>query len=153
MPTSVAPTAQAAVPSSPVSGHKKFSTFAGLRELSQRSSHGTSANSGSNRTSVRGLFDDDDNPSSLTASPKLHDAELDPVIADPASTLGRSTDGPWSISVAEAKDKREGRKRKQVVASFTLYVTTPTHNLTLIRTVNDIIELDSKLQDSPHKLL
>ncbi|SPO26517.1 probable serine/threonine protein kinase B-related Ukb1 [Ustilago trichophora] len=152
MPTSVAPTAPPARTASPASNHKKFSTFAGLRELSSRGgSHvGTSANSGSNRTSIRGLFDEDGIPTSLTASPRLHGAELDSALTDPAaaSALGRSGDAPWSISVAEAKDKREGRKRKQIVASYTLYVTTPTHNLTLIRPANDITEMDNKIRDA-----
>lgn len=148
MPTSVAPAAPPARAASPVSAHKKFSTFAGLRELSTRSSnHAGSPNSGSNRTSIRGLFDEDGNPGSTNASPRIPGAELDSRIADaiPPSSLARSLDGPWSISVAEAKDKREGRKRKQLVASYTLYVTTPTHNLTLIRSANDITDLDAKI--------
>ncbi|KAJ1018848.1 hypothetical protein NDA16_004652 [Ustilago loliicola] len=152
MPTSVAPTANPANPASPVSSHKKFSTFAGLRELSSRGgSHGgNSGNSGSNRTSIRGLFDEDGDPGSLNASPRLHGLEADSGLTDPvaAAALGRSADGPWSISVAEAKDKREGRKRKQVVATYTLYVTTSTHNLTLIRSANDITDMDSKIQES-----
>lgn len=157
MPTSVAPAAPPARAASPVSAHKKFSTFAGLRELSTRSSnHAGSPNSSSNRTSIRGLFDEDGNPGSTNASPRIPAAELDSRIADaiPPSSLARSLDGPWSISVAEAKDKREGRKRKQLVASYTLYVTTPTHNLTLIRSANDITDLDAKIsQDfSTHSL-
>lgn len=154
MPTSVAPTASPANPASPVSSHKKFSTFAGLRELSSRGgSHAAaSGNSGSNRTSIRGLFDEDGNPGSLTASPRLRDLEADSGLTDPAAAaapaLSRSADGPWSISVAEAKDKREGRKRKQVVTTYTLYVTTPTHNLTLIRSANDITDMDTKIRES-----
>ncbi|SNX84912.1 probable serine/threonine protein kinase B-related Ukb1 [Melanopsichium pennsylvanicum] len=148
MPTSVAPTV---TPASPASSHKKFSTFAGLRELSSRGGthHGTSANSSSNRTSIRGLFDEDGNPSSVTASPRMHGGELESTLSDPAAaaTLSRSGDAPWSISVAEAKDRREGRKRKQIVASYTLYVTTPTHNLTLVRSSNEITHMDSKVRD------
>ena len=152
MPTSVAPTPSPAGAGSPVPSHKKFSTFAGLRELSARGgSHGAgSGTSGSNRTSIRGLFDEDGDPRPLNASPRAHGAELDTALTDlvTPSALGRSGDGLWSISVAEAKDKREGRKRKQIVASYTLYVTTPTHNLTLIRSTNDIIDMDNKIKDS-----
>ena len=158
MPTSVAPAAAPpANPASPVASHKKFSTFAGLREFSARGgSHGGSSGQGSNRTSIRGLFDEDGNPDSLTASPGTHSRELDSILTHTlaAPALGRPCDAPWSISVAEAKDKREGRKRKQIVASYTLYVTTPTHNLTLIRSANDIIEMDSKIRDGiPHNSL
>ena len=152
MPSAVLPPAAAAHAASPAPSHKKFTTFAGLRELSARGSNHNSSTgqSGSARTSVRGLFDDDGRPSSLTASPRLDGADLDSTLKDPtsAATLGRSADGPWSISVAEAKDKRQGRKRKQLVASYTLYVTTSTHNLTLIRSANDISDTDQKIRDS-----
>ncbi|KAJ4470908.1 hypothetical protein J3R30DRAFT_3531778 [Lentinula aciculospora] len=48
-------------------------------------------------------------------------------------------DGPWSVSVAESPhDSR----------SYSLYIKTPTHNLTLTRTVIEIVELDHKLRDS-----
>ncbi|KIJ54427.1 hypothetical protein M422DRAFT_241670, partial [Sphaerobolus stellatus SS14] len=45
-------------------------------------------------------------------------------------------DGPWSISVAD-NDQR----------SYTIYIQTPTHHLTLTRTVSEIIELHSRLSD------
>ncbi|KAJ3875167.1 hypothetical protein F5051DRAFT_414837 [Lentinula edodes] len=48
-------------------------------------------------------------------------------------------DGPWSVSIAESPhDSR----------SYSLYIKTPTHNLTLTRTVMEIVELDHKLRDS-----
>ncbi|KAJ3784045.1 hypothetical protein GGU10DRAFT_359097 [Lentinula aff. detonsa] len=48
-------------------------------------------------------------------------------------------DGPWSVSVAESPhDSR----------SYSLYIKTPTHNLTLTRTIMEIVELDHKLHDS-----
>ncbi|KAG2022568.1 AGC/NDR protein kinase [Coprinopsis cinerea AmutBmut pab1-1] len=48
-------------------------------------------------------------------------------------------DGPWSVSVAETPhDSR----------SYSLYIKTPTHNLTLTRTAIEILELDRKLRDS-----
>ncbi|SJX63560.1 serine/threonine protein kinase B-related Ukb1 [Sporisorium reilianum f. sp. reilianum] len=152
MPTTVPSTTASANLASPVPSHKKFTTLAGLKELSARggSHNGSTGQSGSARTSIRGLFDQDGVPISLTASPHLDGAELDSTLKDPASAaaLGRSADAPWSISVAEAKDKREGRKRKQLVASYTLYVTTPTHNLTLIRSANDITDMDQKIRDA-----
>ena len=152
MPTSVAQTANPATPASPITSHNKFSTFAGLRELSSRgpSQNGASGNAASNPTSLRGLFDQDGNSSSLNASPRLPDLDADAGLTDSAAAaaLGRNADGPWSISVAEAKDKREGRKRKQVLATYTLYVTTPTHNLTLIRSANHITDMDNKIRES-----
>uniref|UniRef100_V5GFZ5 non-specific serine/threonine protein kinase n=1 Tax=Kalmanozyma brasiliensis (strain GHG001) TaxID=1365824 RepID=V5GFZ5_KALBG len=150
MPTMVSPATSPV--EAPSASHKKFSTFAGLRELSGRgaNNNGAPVQSSSSRTSIRGLFDEDGNPTSLTASPRTRGAELESTLTDPASssTLGRSGDAPWSISVAEAKDKREGRKRKQVVASYTLYVTTSTHNLTLIRSATDITEMDERIRDA-----
>ncbi|KAI9444542.1 hypothetical protein H4582DRAFT_2108450 [Lactarius indigo] len=48
-------------------------------------------------------------------------------------------DGPWTVSVAE---------NPHHPPSFTLYVKTPTHNLTLSRTAREIVELDHKLHDA-----
>ncbi|TCD64739.1 hypothetical protein EIP91_003661 [Steccherinum ochraceum] len=48
-------------------------------------------------------------------------------------------DGPWAISVAETPHD---------ASSYSLYVKTPTHNLTLTRTASEIVEMDSKLRDS-----
>ncbi|PWZ00240.1 kinase-like protein [Testicularia cyperi] len=142
------PAPVAASPPSPSPNPKKYSTFAGLRELSGKNgaqsvaSNGTSAN----RTSVRGLFEEDGNLSSAAPSPRSTLAQLSPQTQSTA--LGKNADGLWSISVAEAKDRREGRKRKPVQASYTLYVTTPTHNLTLIRSAAEIVDLDAKIRDS-----
>ncbi|KAF5346145.1 hypothetical protein D9758_009983 [Tetrapyrgos nigripes] len=48
-------------------------------------------------------------------------------------------DGPWSVSVAESPhDPR----------SYSLYIKTPTHNLTLTRSIVEIVELDHKLRES-----
>ncbi|KAK2461394.1 hypothetical protein APHAL10511_005857 [Amanita phalloides] len=48
------------------------------------------------------------------------------------------TDGPWSVSVAETPhDPR----------SYSLYIKTPTHNLTLTRTANELLELCQRLKD------
>ncbi|KAJ7819928.1 hypothetical protein B0H14DRAFT_3736548 [Mycena olivaceomarginata] len=46
-------------------------------------------------------------------------------------------DGLWSVSVAE-DDSR----------SYSLYIKTPTHNLTLTRTAQELIDLDRKLKES-----
>ncbi|THH18633.1 hypothetical protein EW146_g2400 [Bondarzewia mesenterica] len=48
-------------------------------------------------------------------------------------------DGPWTVSVAE---------NPHDPASYSLYVKTPTHNLTLSRTAREIVELHHKLRDS-----
>ncbi|KAI0066631.1 hypothetical protein BV25DRAFT_1412135 [Artomyces pyxidatus] len=54
-------------------------------------------------------------------------------------------DGPWTVSAAE---------NPHDPASYSLYVKTPTHNLTLSRTVREIVELDQKLHESyPHVVL
>jgi serine/threonine protein kinase len=48
-------------------------------------------------------------------------------------------DGPWSVSVAETPyDAR----------SYSLYIKTPTHNLTLTRTALELVELDHKLRQA-----
>ncbi|KAF7337781.1 hypothetical protein MSAN_02251900 [Mycena sanguinolenta] len=65
----------------------------------------------------------------------------DPNTMDPASRRPpvrmNPQDGPWSVSVAE-DDAR----------SYSLYIKTPTHNLTLTRTAQELIELDYKLKES-----
>ncbi|KAF8918121.1 hypothetical protein CPB85DRAFT_1214331 [Mucidula mucida] len=48
-------------------------------------------------------------------------------------------DGPWSVSVAESPHDTR---------SYSLYIKTPTHNLTLTRTAMEIVELDAKLRDN-----
>ncbi|KAF9066219.1 hypothetical protein BDP27DRAFT_1204277, partial [Rhodocollybia butyracea] len=48
-------------------------------------------------------------------------------------------DGPWSVSVAASPHDQK---------FYSLYIKTPTHNLTLTRTVMEIVELDQKLHDS-----
>ncbi|KAI0348330.1 hypothetical protein BDW22DRAFT_1320313 [Trametopsis cervina] len=48
-------------------------------------------------------------------------------------------DGPWAISVAETPHD---------VSCYSLYVKTPTHNLTLTRTAMEIVEVHGKLRDA-----
>ncbi|CAO1621205.1 unnamed protein product [Jaminaea pallidilutea] len=83
---------------------------------------------------------------------------------------GSGEQGHWSVSVAEARDddqqsqqqqqqqQRQARtskkttRRRPVPASpqtYVLYVKTPTHNLTLQRTVDEIVELDQRLRQDP----
>ncbi|EEB97974.1 hypothetical protein MPER_02603 [Moniliophthora perniciosa FA553] len=48
-------------------------------------------------------------------------------------------DGPWSVSVAESPHDAR---------SYSIYIKTPTHNLTLTRTVMELVDLHQKLQDT-----
>ncbi|KAJ7082529.1 kinase-like protein [Mycena crocata] len=48
-------------------------------------------------------------------------------------------DGPWSVSVAETPDDAR---------SYSLYIKTPTHNLTLTRTAQELVDLDRKLREA-----
>lgn len=48
-------------------------------------------------------------------------------------------DGPWTVSVAETPHDAR---------SYSIYIKTPTHNLTLTRTATEIVELHAKLADS-----
>ncbi|KAI0030611.1 hypothetical protein K488DRAFT_16771, partial [Vararia minispora EC-137] len=55
-------------------------------------------------------------------------------------------DGPWTISVAE--------NPHEPTPSYSLYVKTPTHNLTLSRTAREVADLHTKLRDAhPHAAL
>ncbi|EIW87265.1 hypothetical protein CONPUDRAFT_96619 [Coniophora puteana RWD-64-598 SS2] len=47
-------------------------------------------------------------------------------------------DGPWTVSVAENPNDTN---------SFSIYIKTPTHNLTLMRTAHEVIDLHGKLDD------
>ena len=145
---------------SPIVPHKKFGTFAGLGQIANRSgtTSAASGGSGSTRPSVKGLFDEPGFAAggglgSNAGSPRLGLTGLAPPHSGrdglAPGNIGSSVEGPWSISVAEAqdKDKREGRKRKHAQAVYTLYVTTPTHNLTLTRSAAEIIELDQKIRE------
>ncbi|KAJ6601190.1 hypothetical protein DFH09DRAFT_900600 [Mycena vulgaris] len=48
-------------------------------------------------------------------------------------------DGPWSVSVAETPNDAR---------SYSLYIKTPTHNLTLTRTAMELIDLDRKIREA-----
>ncbi|KAI0082131.1 hypothetical protein K474DRAFT_1586259 [Panus rudis PR-1116 ss-1] len=48
-------------------------------------------------------------------------------------------DGPWTISVAETPHD---------ASSYSIYIKTPTHNLTLTRSAQEIVDMHGKLRDS-----
>ncbi|KIJ66516.1 hypothetical protein HYDPIDRAFT_174586 [Hydnomerulius pinastri MD-312] len=48
-------------------------------------------------------------------------------------------EGPWSVSVAETPHDAR---------AYSIYIKTPTHNLTLTRTATEVVELHAKLEDS-----
>ncbi|KAN0065229.1 hypothetical protein ACQY0O_001726 [Thecaphora frezii] len=130
---------------SPVGLHKKFGTFAGLGQMaSSRSVTSSPASSGTvgTRPSVKGLFEASSNDA------KADSSRLGAPQDASANGNARGLDGPWSISVAEAKDKRDGRKRKQQQTAYTLYITTPTHNITLTRSVTEIVDLDQRIREN-----
>ena len=51
--------------------------------------------------------------------------------------------GRWSVTVIEVDSEKVKRKAKHVM--FTLYVTTPTHHLTLSRKGMEIANFDTKV--------
>lgn len=89
-------------------------------------------------------------PPPATHKPR-HSEDLPSKPAMPATTrlhrgpVAASQDGPWSVSVAEnPNDPR----------SYSIYIKTPTHNITLTRNVTEIIDLHDKIRDSvPHASL
>ncbi|KAI0658369.1 hypothetical protein C8Q70DRAFT_917828 [Cubamyces menziesii] len=60
-----------------------------------------------------------------------------PVIS--SRRLHRVEEGPWTISVAETPHDP---------SSYSLYIKTPTHNITLTRTAQELVELHAKLRDN-----
>ncbi|KAI0778952.1 hypothetical protein BD413DRAFT_490218 [Trametes elegans] len=60
-----------------------------------------------------------------------------PVIS--ARRLHRAEEGPWTISVAETPHDP---------SSYSIYIKTPTHNLTLTRGAQEVVGLHAKLRDS-----
>lgn len=142
--------------SSNSSSQKKYSTITGgLSQLSNRSgnSAATSGAGASKRGSVKGLFEDGTDGSTTNGGSGFTTASGKRILAANGAGVGVGReDGPWSVSVADAppSDKsREPRKKQKVTSPmFTLYVTTPTHNLTLLRSTAEIVDLDAKLRES-----
>lgn len=151
------------------SPHKKFSTITGLNPGPASSNRSGNSNGTSTRTSVKGLFGED--PDSVAANSAGNGSGF--TLSHGGSISRGSADGPWSISVAEVQqssptninnlsnpssNKRTSRRGSSKSGSkdqsssssgtaYTLYCTTPTHNLTLSRSANEIIELDQKLRE------
>ncbi|KAL0575764.1 hypothetical protein V5O48_006207 [Marasmius crinis-equi] len=79
------------------------------------------------------IVDHKDNPNSeeqyydtMNTTPRRHPVRVD-------------HDGPWSVSVAESPHDAR---------SYSIYIKTPTHNLTLTRTAMELVDLHQKLQDT-----
>ncbi|KAJ7762342.1 kinase-like protein [Mycena maculata] len=64
---------------------------------------------------------------------------MDPATARRPPVRMNPQDGPWSVSVAETPDDPR---------SYSLYIKTPTHNLTLTRTAAELVDLDRKLREA-----
>lgn len=153
------------------SPHKKFSTITGLNPGGSNKSNGTNG-----RTSVKGLFGEDSTNETLngggssiksnggsgfTANGSI--SRGSPHFNNSNNNNNNSSDGPWSISVAQVesqstnpnptssfgtkKSRRASKINETESSSYTLYFTTPTHNLTLLRNGLEIIELDQKLRE------
>jgi serine/threonine protein kinase len=139
----------------PTSPHKKFNTV---------SANATMGNGGglSARASLKGLFESgrsaasqamskDDGDTGNSYAPNKRQQMLG---ADAAASVARE-DGPWSVSVAalpptEKRDLLRKKSRQAGVQQYTLYVTTPTHNLTLTRSAVELLELDNRLREGRH---
>ncbi|KAF9011266.1 hypothetical protein BDQ17DRAFT_1537993 [Cyathus striatus] len=83
-------------------------------------------------------------PTPPTGQPEVwqtpHDMKtLDAVQPPRRAPVRIDTDGPWSVSVAETPNDSR---------SYSLYIKTPTHNLTLTRTAMEILDLDTKLREA-----
>lgn len=153
------PTAQTPPVSASSSSSKKFST---ISAFVNKSSNGTSSHQHDHNDrsapSVRNIFGGTDLTSDMPNGNKTTKV--------PSNSRGE--DGPWSVSVAAAdpapvtakqqesssrgSSRRRGRHSNEADTAnkepaYTLYITTPTHNLTLQRTITDILELDVKIRD------
>jgi serum/glucocorticoid-regulated kinase 2 len=146
-------TSTPSTPTSPASAQKKFNTVTAFTSRGSQSPHNNGQKSPDARTSVKGFFDVNRNEEGGNQP----QAQTSPVRANHTSpsrskgTLGRE-DGPWSVSVAEMtstpSEKRESRKKtKGGLHMYTLYITTPTHNITLLRSNVELIELDTKIRE------
>ncbi|CEH19158.1 kinase-like protein [Ceraceosorus bombacis] len=151
-------------PPATISSHgssgKKFSTITGQGQYSNRSNTSGAGGLGS-RQSVKGLFDLGNGSkagSNLTASKSAAATAAASGVGPAAAAAISREDGIWSVSVAEARDKRQEpvtSKRssrqgppKPSIPAYTLYITNPTHNLTLLRNVVEIGDLDAKLREA-----
>lgn len=143
------------------------------------STSSSAAASPSARSSIRNLFGESSGPSTAMIPPGVgrsrDDSHIEPIrapntVATTYPSRTKAEDGPWSVSVAEAKEeeqpkqppsqsqsrigrrttrKKHGAKADAVTRpAYVLYVTNPTHNLTLHRSLYDIHDLQQSLQDA-----
>ncbi|OBZ68429.1 RAC family serine/threonine-protein kinase [Grifola frondosa] len=78
-------------------------------------------------------------PTSTASSTMKNSATSQPMLSRRIPFRVDGQDGPWTVSVAETPHD---------ASSYSLYIRTPTHNLTLTRTALEIVELHGKLRDS-----
>ncbi|KAH7101432.1 hypothetical protein BKA62DRAFT_618855 [Auriculariales sp. MPI-PUGE-AT-0066] len=84
---------------------------------------------------------------SVASSPTQPRYSIDNMPAQHAGTqrhrgpVAASQDGPWSVSAAEVPNDPH---------SYSIYIKTPTHNITLTRTAPEIVELNDKLRNEVH---
>ncbi|TFK42128.1 hypothetical protein BDQ12DRAFT_677671 [Crucibulum laeve] len=86
-------------------------------------------------------------PVSAATQPPIVDLTIDDMkeVTQPHPSARRppvrmdNNDGPWSVSVAETPNDAR---------SYSLYIKTPTHNLTLTRTAMEIVDLDLRLREA-----
>ncbi|KAH7338800.1 hypothetical protein B0J17DRAFT_658526 [Rhizoctonia solani] len=90
------------------------------------------------------FFDHDDE----MAAPPTHDEVLEEMVVDSTNVVNNGEaeipgqeDGPWSISVADALSNNNKKK-------YTIYIQTPTQNLTLTRPAQEITDLHAKLRSN-----
>ncbi|PWN33521.1 kinase-like protein [Meira miltonrushii] len=157
-----------ATPSATLSSHsssqKKFNTISALSNKSNTSAT-TNAAGTTTRASVKGLFEKQQSTDGVTSKTPLSalnghshfsgSSNKRNLFSPEAAAAVAREDGPWSVSVAEAQQGTHSEKRdllrkkaKPSAHLYTLYVTTPTHNLTLIRSSTDLVELDQRIREN-----
>lgn len=157
-----------ATPSATLSSHsssqKKFNTISALSNKGNTSAT-TNATGTTTRASVKGLFEKQQSTDGVTTKTPLSalnghshfsgSSNKRNLFSPEAAAAVAREDGPWSVSVAETpqvthSEKRDllRKKAKPSAHLYTLYITTPTHNLTLIRSSADLIELDQRIREN-----
>lgn len=158
-----------ATPAATISSHsssqKKFNTISALSNKSTNSASATTNAAGTTtRASVKGLFEKQQSTDAVTTKTPLSvlnghshfsgSSNKRNLFSPEAAAAVAREDGPWSVSVAETtqgapSEKRDLLRKKAKINAhlYTLYVTTPTHNLTLIRSSTDLVELDQRIRE------
>ncbi|CAE7065812.1 unnamed protein product [Rhizoctonia solani] len=82
------------------------------------------------------------------AAPAPHDEVLEEMVVDYTNVVNNGEaeipgqeDGPWSVSVADSPSNNNKKK-------YTIYIQTPTQNLTLTRAAQEITDLHAKLRSN-----